>query len=77
MNAPLNVCEQRDPKGLCQKARAGQIANFTGIDSDYEEPGSAEIIIDTSRLSLAEFVSKIVNYLKNNNFLKPSGQCVV
>ncbi len=47
VDTPLEVCEQRDPKGLYAKARRGEIANFTGIDSDYERPENAELILDT------------------------------
>lgn len=47
VNAPLELCEQRDPKGMYKKARAGQIKNFTGIDSPYEEPLKPEMVIDT------------------------------
>ena len=45
VNTPLEVCEARDPKGLYKKARAGELKNFTGIDSDYEEPENAELIL--------------------------------
>ena len=47
VDTPLDVCEQRDPKGLYAKARRGEIKNFTGIDSDYERPENAELIVDT------------------------------
>lgn len=67
---PLSACEQRDPKGLYKKARAGEIRNFTGIDSDYEAPENAEIIIDTSTQSLEDSVSQIIGYLKAKQVLK-------
>jgi adenylylsulfate kinase-like enzyme len=67
---PLSACEQRDPKGLYKKARAGEISNFTGIDSDYEVPQNAEIVIDTSAQSLEASVEQIIDYLKANNVLK-------
>ncbi|GGC97209.1 adenylyl-sulfate kinase [Halopseudomonas salina] len=67
---PLSACEQRDPKGLYKKARAGEIRNFTGIDSDYEAPENAEIIIDTSTQSLEDSVSQIIGYLKAKQILK-------
>jgi bifunctional enzyme CysN/CysC len=47
VDTPLEICEQRDPKGLYAKARRGEILNFTGIDSDYERPENAELILDT------------------------------
>ena len=46
MRVPLDVCEQRDPKGLYKAARAGRLKGFTGIDDPYEEPESAEIVLD-------------------------------
>jgi bifunctional enzyme CysN/CysC len=48
IRTPLSVCEQRDPKGLYKKARAGQIQNFTGLDSPYEAPAHPEVVIDTT-----------------------------
>ncbi|MGB2985038.1 MAG: adenylyl-sulfate kinase [Phycisphaerae bacterium] len=53
-DAPLDVCEQRDPKGLYKKARAGEIKGFTGIDDPYEAPENPEIVIDTSKVSPQE-----------------------
>ena len=47
LHASLEVCEERDPKGLYKKARAGEIKHFTGIDDPYEAPENAELIIDT------------------------------
>ncbi len=70
VKCPLNVCELRDVKGLYKKARNGEIKHFTGIDSPYEEPTDAEITIDTSKLSVEEAVSEIVNYLVKNNYIK-------
>jgi len=69
IKCPLNLCEDRDVKGLYKKARAGEIKHFTGIDSPYEEPDSAEIIIDTSALSIDESVDVIINYLIKNAYL--------
>ncbi|MFZ5724512.1 MAG: adenylyl-sulfate kinase [Pseudomonadota bacterium] len=62
--APLEVCEQRDPKGLYRKARAGVIKQFTGIDSPYEAPTDPEITLDTSRLGVEEATLVIVDYLQ-------------
>jgi adenylyl-sulfate kinase len=69
MNTPLSECEKRDPKGLYQKARAGQIKNFTGIDSEYEVPEAAEITINTAAHDVEQCVEIIVNYLKDNNLV--------
>jgi adenylyl-sulfate kinase len=54
ISAPLEICEQRDAKGLYKRAREGSIPNFTGIDSPYEAPLNPELIIPTERLSLEE-----------------------
>lgn len=61
--APLEVAEARDPKGLYKRARAGEISNFTGIDSPYEEPESPELILDTSKLTVEQSVDALVDYL--------------
>src|SRR5579859_1244017 len=58
VNAPLEVCEQRDPKGLYKKARTGQIANFTGISAPYEPPDKPEIIVHTDKQSPPECVAQ-------------------
>jgi adenylylsulfate kinase len=64
VKADLKTCEERDPKGLYKKARIGEIKNFTGIDSPYEEPINPEIIIETDKLSIEESVEKIASYIK-------------
>jgi len=69
IKCPLNTCEDRDIKGLYKKARAGEIKHFTGIDSPYEEPVSAELTIDTSKLSIDESVEAIINYLVKHSYL--------
>src|SRR3712207_2427551 len=56
---PLEVCEQRDVKGLYARARAGEIAGFTGVSDPYEPPGHAEVVIDTSVVPLEESVARI------------------
>lgn len=70
VDASLETCEARDPKGLYKKARLGEIKEFTGIDAPYEEPIDPEIIIDTNKLSIDESVEAIINYLKDNNYIK-------
>ncbi|KMK71051.1 adenylyl-sulfate kinase [Bacillus safensis] len=60
----LNVCEERDPKGLYKKARNGEIPFFTGIDSPYEEPATPELILDTGELSREESKQSLVDYVK-------------
>ncbi len=64
INAPVEVCEQRDPKGLYKKARAGQIQNFTGISAPYEAPEKPEVEVHTDKQSAAECVAHIIDYLK-------------
>jgi adenylyl-sulfate kinase len=63
VNAPLEVCEQRDVKGLYAKARAQEIKEFTGISAPYEPPASAELEVHTDQLTVAEAVTKILEYL--------------
>ncbi|QGX38630.1 sulfate adenylyltransferase subunit CysN [Permianibacter aggregans] len=65
IDTPLAVAEQRDPKGLYKKARAGQLKNFTGIDSPYEAPEQAEIHIDSTKLSATEAADLIVEKILN------------
>ena len=64
VNAPVEVCEQRDPKGLYKKARAGEIKEFTGITAPYEAPTDPEVSVHTDRESLEESVASIVEYLR-------------
>ena len=64
--ASLEVCESRDVKGLYKLARAGEIKNYTGIDSPYEIPVSPELVIDTDEQSLEDSVSSILIFLKFN-----------
>lgn len=70
VKCPLEVCEQRDPKGLYKKARAGEIKNFTGIDDPYEEPENPEIVVETDKMSVEQCVDKIIDYLIENNYIK-------
>jgi adenylyl-sulfate kinase len=64
VNAPLNVCESRDPKGLYAKARANEIRDFTGISAPYEPPLKPELELPTHQLSVQESVTKIVEFLR-------------
>lgn len=65
VNTPLEVCEQRDVKGLYKKARAGLIKEFTGINSAFEEPERADLVIDTSKQSLEESVDMIMKAIES------------
>ncbi len=69
VDAPLEVCEERDVKGLYKKAREGIIKGFTGIDDPYEAPLNPEITIDTSKLSLDEGVDIVFDYLEKRGVL--------
>lgn len=64
MATPLSVCEKRDPKGLYKKARQGEIKNFTGIDSSYEEPVSPEITINTAECDIDTCAEIVITYLR-------------
>ena len=59
-DAPLEECEKRDPKGLYKKARAGEIKEFTGIDSPYEAPANAEVVINTAENDIGECVRQLI-----------------
>lgn len=63
-DTPLEVCEERDPKGLYKKARAGEIKGFTGIDDPYEAPEKPEMVIDTSKLSPQEAAVELIGMLE-------------
>jgi len=67
--ASLETCETRDVKGLYKRARAGEIKNYTGIDSPYEAPESPELTIDTDNQSLEESVSTILGFLESNGII--------
>lgn len=69
IDTPLNVCEQRDPKGLYKKARAGEIKDFTGIDSPYEAPSKPEIQIKNDGISIESAAQNVIDYLQNNNYI--------
>lgn len=70
-DTPLDVCEERDPKGLYKKARAGEIKGFTGIDDPYEAPTSPEMVIDTSQLSPQEATIKLCDMLEAAGKIPP------
>src|SRR5690348_2736526 len=69
VDTALEVAEQRDPKGLYRKARRGQLKNFTGIDSPYEAPASAEVHVDTSRVSAVEAADLILRHLEQRGVI--------
>jgi bifunctional enzyme CysN/CysC len=64
IRADLETCENRDPKGLYRRARAGEIPDFTGVSAPYEEPPNPELVVDTSRHSIEESVAMVLNYIE-------------
>jgi tetratricopeptide (TPR) repeat protein len=74
VSADVATCEGRDPKGLYQKARAGQIPEFTGISAPYEEPEAPELVLDTARQSPAESVAALIAYLEGKGYLSAPGR---
>jgi bifunctional enzyme CysN/CysC len=66
IKAGLDACERRDPKGLYRKARAGEIADFTGISAPYEPPSKAELVVDTEAADIEESVRQVVDYVERN-----------
>jgi adenylylsulfate kinase len=70
VKCPVEVCEQRDTKGLYKKARTGEIKEFTGISAPYEEPETPEITIDSSKMSVEESTRFILGYLEENGYVK-------
>lgn len=70
VDAPLEVCEQRDPKGLYKKARAGEIKGFTGIDDPYEEPLTPELVLQAAEKTPDTLAAEIITYLKDKNIIK-------
>ena len=70
VKCPLDVCEERDTKGLYKKARAGEVKDFTGISSPYEEPLNPELTIDSSKLTVEESTRAVLNYLEEKGYVK-------
>jgi bifunctional enzyme CysN/CysC len=71
VDTPLEVAEERDPKGLYEKARRGELVNFTGIDSPYEPPEQAELRIDTTAAGPQDSAQLILNLLEESGRLSP------
>ena len=70
VDASLEVCEQRDPKGLYKKARAGTLPNFTGISAPYEAPEKPELVLDSNSKGIEELADEVIAYLDKNGYLK-------
>jgi len=69
----LDVCEERDPKGLYKKARLGEIKNFTGIDAPYEEPPDPEVDVHTDNQTVEESVRTVLEYMERTGYIAKSG----
>ena len=70
VDTPLEICEDRDPKGLYKKARAGEIANFTGVEQDYEAPVNAEVVVHTVDVAPEAAAEQLLTYLREQGFLE-------
>ena len=68
-HCPIEVCEQRDPKGHYQRAREGKIKDFTGVSAPYEEPADSELVLHTARLSIEESVEKVLMLLRDRGIV--------
>jgi bifunctional enzyme CysN/CysC len=70
VDASIETCAQRDPKGLYRRARAGEIRNFTGIDSPYEPPAAPELRLDTEHATAQELAAQVLRWLHENAYLR-------
>jgi adenylylsulfate kinase len=69
VDASIETCEKRDPKGLYKKARAGEIKGFTGIDDPYEAPEKPELVLDSNKKGIDELAQEVVAYLESKGIL--------
>ena len=69
VDAPLEVCEARDPKGLYKKARAGELKGFTGIDDPYEAPNKPELVLDAGTKDAETLADEVIAFLKKSGKL--------
>ena len=69
VNVSIEIAEKRDPKGLYKKARKGEIKNFTGIDSPYEQPKNPDIVLDSTNKSIEQCALQIFQYMQKENFI--------
>lgn len=69
VNATVETCEARDPKGLYKKARAGEIKNFTGISDPYEAPVNPELVLDSNNKGIDELSNEVIAYLKSSGYI--------
>lgn len=69
VECPLDVCEERDPKGLYKKARTGEIKEFTGISAPYEAPNKPEVVVNTAELDIYESAQEVIAFLEKTNLV--------
>ena len=69
VDTPLEICEQRDPKGLYRKARRGELRNFTGLDSPYERPEAPELILDALNERAEDLADHVITFLQRGGAL--------
>jgi adenylylsulfate kinase len=69
LNCPIDVCRQRDPKGIYRRTREGTVTKMTGVDDPFEEPLNPDLIVDTSVLSVDQSIDRIVGQLRSQGFL--------
>jgi adenylylsulfate kinase-like enzyme len=74
VEADLATCETRDPKGLYERARRGEIPDFTGISAPYEEPENPELVVDTATLDVSQSVAIVLDYVSRNLTLAESNE---
>jgi adenylylsulfate kinase len=74
VDTPLEMCEERDPKGLYKKARTGEIPNFTGVSDPYEAPTNAELVIKTANYTLEEAAVQLLAYLESHGKIPPQAK---
>lgn len=70
VDASLETCEKRDPKGLYKKARAGELKNFTGIDDPYEAPEKPELVLDSNKKGIDELAQEVIAFLEAKGYFK-------
>lgn len=70
VKCPLDECEKRDPKGLYQKARSGEIKGFTGVSAPYEEPEKPEIVLETDKFTVEQLAEQVIAYLSQNGYIE-------
>jgi adenylylsulfate kinase len=69
VKAPVSLCEQRDPKGLYQRARAGDLPGFTGIDAPYDEPSKPDLVVNTAEVSVEEGVGLMFQFVSDRQII--------